>query len=160
MAGRPPKYETPEEMQRIIDLYFLACKVHQTGNTDLLKPCSDEDLWIINDIDDGHPTISGLAYTLGMSTEALRNYEAKEEFLATVKKAKQRVEMYLAQNLFGANVTGVIFNLKNNHGWKDKTEQAIDLTSAGKPVNNWTMVGVPAGGEPAKTPEPDSDQAE
>jgi len=28
-AGRPPKYETPEEMQGIIDLYFLACRVHQ-----------------------------------------------------------------------------------------------------------------------------------
>jgi hypothetical protein len=94
-AGRPPKYNTPEEMQEVIDKYF------------------DE-----NDI----YTVSGLAYELDMSTEALRNYEAKDEFLATVKKAKQRVEISLEKRLASNAVAGSIFNLKNNFGWKDKTE--------------------------------------
>jgi len=127
-AGRPPKYKTPEEMQKIIDLYFFACRVHQDGNTDRLSDCTEEELSIINDIEDIVPTISGLAYTLGMSTEALRNYEDKEEFLVTVKRAKQRVEMSLEQRLAGTAVTGSIFSLKNNFGWKDKVE--TDHTSS------------------------------
>ena len=102
-AGRPPKYKTPEEMQEVIDNYF--------------ESLSDEE----------KPTISGLAYMLHMSTEALRNYEQKDEFLVTVKEAKQRVEMALEQHLFGTAVTGAIFNLKNNFGWKDKSE--IDSTN-------------------------------
>lgn len=121
-AGRPPKYNTPEEMQRIIDLYFLACKAHQAESAEMLEKLSDEDLLIINGIDDVFPSISGLAYTLDMSTEALRNYEDKGEFLATVKRAKQRVEMSLEQRLAGTAVTGSIFSLKNNFKWKDKTE--------------------------------------
>lgn len=127
-AGRPPKYSDPEEMQHIIDLYFLACRVHTTGKTELLEDLNNDDLQVINDIDDVVPTISGLAYTLGMSTEALRNYQDKEGFLATVKRAKQRVEMSLEQRLAGTAVTGSIFSLKNNFGWKDKTE--VDTTSS------------------------------
>lgn len=132
--GRPPKYNSPEEMQRIIDLYFLACRVHQTEDAGLLAGLEAEDLWTINDIEDVVPTVSGLAYTLGMSTEALRNYEEKDDFLATVKRAKQRVEMSLEQRLAGSAVTGAIFNLKNNFGWKDKTE--TDVTSDGKAIIN------------------------
>ena len=127
-AGRPPKYETPEEMQRIIDLYFLACRVHQTGDVALMSDCSEDDLLIINYIDDYVPTVSGLAYTLGMTTEALRNYEAKDQFLVTVKRAKQRIEKHLEQRLDGNNPTGTIFNLKNNFGWKDKSETSAEIT--------------------------------
>jgi len=128
-AGRPPKYDNPEDMQRIIDLYYLACRCHQADNPNMLIELPDEDLLVINDIVDVVPTISGLAYTLGMSTEAFRNYEQKDDFLATVKKAKQRVEMSLEQRLAGNAVTGSIFSLKNNFGWKDKTETDINLNS-------------------------------
>lgn len=123
--GRPPKYKTPEEMQYIIDLYFLACRVHREDDVSLLEHINDEGLRIINEIEDIVPTISGLAYTLGMSTEAFRNYEQKDDFLATVKRAKQRVEMSLEQRLAGNAVTGSIFSLKNNFGWKDKTETEL-----------------------------------
>jgi hypothetical protein len=121
-AGRPPKYETPEQMQRLIDLYFLACRVHQTEKAELLEELPIEDLEIVNDIECIYPTISGLAYTLDMTTEGLRNYGTKDDFSATVKRAKQRVEMSLEQRLAGNAVTGSIFSLKNNFGWKDKTE--------------------------------------
>ena len=142
-AGRPPKYETPEEMQSIIDLYYLACRVHQTDNAELLIDLDDEQLLIVNYIEDVTPSISGLAYTLGMSTESFRRYGTEgyndnPEFCATVKRAKQRVEMSLEQRLASNSVTGSIFSLKNNFGWKDKTE--TDITSGGKPVKNeWHM---------------------
>jgi hypothetical protein len=121
-VGRPPKYKTPEEMQRIIDLYFLACRVHTDGDASRLADLSEDELLIINDIVDEVPTISGLAYTLDMTTQAFRDYEKKDEFLCTVKKAKQRVEMSLEQRLANPACTGSIFSLKNNFGWKDKTE--------------------------------------
>jgi hypothetical protein len=130
-AGRPLKYKTPELMQTTIDLYFLACRVHQEMAADIedatsrLSGLTDDEMLIVNGIEDTFPSISGLAYTLGMSTEALRNYEQKDEFLATVKRAKQRVEMSLEQRLSGKAVVGSIFSLKNNFGWKDKTEQEI-----------------------------------
>lgn len=97
--ARPLKYTSPEDMQADIDAYF--------------GRCTDED----------PPTISGLAYHLDMTTESLRNYENRDEFFATVKKAKQRVEMALEKKLLGnTQCTGAIFNLKNNFGWKDKQE--------------------------------------
>jgi len=142
-AGRPPKYEKPEEMQRIIDLYFLACRAHQTGDDDasvkLLSDCSDDDLLIINDIVDIVPAMSGLAYTLGMSTRAFREYKNKNEFLPTVKAARQRVEMSLEQRLAGHAVTGAIFNLKNNFEWKDKTETALTGPNGG-PIETKTLM--------------------
>ena len=127
-AGRPPLYKTPEEMQRIIDLYYFAIKNREMGEDEIKSMLSEkEDAELVMSIDDIVPTVSGLAYVLGMTTEAFRNYEQKDEFLATVKKAKQRVEMSLEQRLAGNAVTGSIFNLKNNFGWKDKTEQDINL---------------------------------
>lgn len=138
-AGRPPKYNTPEEMQRIIDLYFMACRAHQTEQTEKLDSLDEEEKQIVDDIEDFFPTVSGLAYTLGMSTEALRNYGEKDDFLATVKRAKQRVEMSLEQRLAGQAVTGSIFSLKNNFGWKDKTESEVSGPD-GKPIETkWTI---------------------
>ena len=133
-VGRPPKYKNSEEMQSLIDLYYLACRVHRTDNSELLIGLDEESLLIVNDIEDVVPTISGIAYLLGMTTQAFRDYEKKDEFLCTVKEAKQRVEMSLEQRLAGTAVTGSIFSLKNNFGWKDKVEQ--DITSGGKPIKN------------------------
>lgn len=114
-TGRPPKYKTAKQMQDVIDDYFLT------------------DAYI--DMGDGQkiyaPTVSGLAYRLGMSTEALRKYEDKDAFVVTVKRAKQRIEIALEQRLHGQAVTGTIFNLKNNFGWKDKREQEFSGPGGG-----------------------------
>ena len=137
IGGRPPKYETPELMQADIDRYFDDCRKNY--------------LWLEHDGDqpenaiteDIRPIVSGLAYVLDMSTESLRRYEMKDNFRATVKKAKQRIEMALEQNLYGQAVTGTIFNLKNNFGWKDKSEQALTGPDGG-PIETKTLqvVGV------------------
>ena len=97
-VGRPLKFTSPEELQERIDDYFE------------------------NIPDDEKPIISGLAYHLDVCTDTLRNYESKDGFFATIKKAKQRVEMSLEQSLNGNSVTGSIFSLKNNFGWVDKYE--------------------------------------
>jgi hypothetical protein len=92
-------------MQIKIDSYFAECFANE-------KP----------------PTVSGLAYALGMSRQALCDYSHKDQFLDTLKKARQRVEIALEERLDAAAPAGAIFNLKNNFGWKD--QQAVDLSSA------------------------------
>lgn len=100
MTGRPHKYENVEDMERAIEEYFMRCDT------------------------DGLPyTVSGLALALGMTRETLLRYEEKDSFSDTIKKAKQKIEEYVETRLFVSGIaTGVIFNLKNNFGWKDKQE--------------------------------------
>ena len=98
--GRPPKFYNSDDMQKIIESYF------DQFDTRLIK--SNRVM----------PTMSGLAQALGMDRRTLLNYSKRSEFSRTVKRAKQRVEMALEKALYGKNVKGVIFNLKNNFGWK------------------------------------------
>lgn len=100
-GGRPLKYESAEAMQKDIDKYFAEC---------------DEK---------GKPyTVSGLAYALGTNRQTLINYEDKSGFIDTIKSAKAKIERFNEEMLYSKDVstTGVIFNLKNNYGWKDKQE--------------------------------------
>lgn len=98
--GRPRLYETPEQMQEAIDTFFAMCEA-----------------------DNAKPTIAGLCYSLGFDDRhALQEYAKYDGFSATVKKARLRIEAFLEQKLFENNVTGVIFNLKNNFGWEDRNK--------------------------------------
>lgn len=105
--SRPPKYDTPEAMAEDLEVYFTKCEV-----------------------DKEFPTITGLAMALDMSTEALRMYQEKDAFLATIKRAKQRVELAWEQRLLAPG-SGPIFWLKNNAGWRDKTESEITAKVTG-----------------------------
>lgn len=99
-GGRPPKYKTKEEIQVLIDNYFKQC-----------------------DLNNEPYTVTGLALSLDMSRQDLINYSKKDEFVDTIKKAKMRVENYLEKRLINdSSCTGIIFNLKNNYGWRDKQE--------------------------------------
>lgn len=117
-SGRPRKYETPEEMQKIIDDYFLECEATKEV-----------------------PTISGLAFALDMSRKSLLDYEnsdsrgclknvdpdMRENFSHTIKRAKAFIHSRYEQALFSKNsVTGAIFTLKNNCGWVDRVEQVVE----------------------------------
>jgi hypothetical protein len=72
------------------------------------------------------PTITGLALALDFDSRAglLYYQDEKPEFLATIKRAKGRVEEAMERELINRNgsVTGLIFNLKNNFAWKDAQE--------------------------------------
>ena len=121
-AGRPPKFNTPEEMQKAIDAFYKE---------------SQDNEWPL--------TISGLALTLGMTRQSLCRYAEKDAFSDTVKTAKAKVEADVERRLLsGGAATGAIFWLKNNANWKDKTEQ--DHTSSDGSMTPKTVVlkGVPA----------------
>lgn len=107
-SGRPLKYKSVKAMQEDIDNYFAEC---------------DEN---------GKPyTVSGLAYALGTNRQTLLNYEEKEDFFDTIKSAKAKIELFNEEMLYNKDVstTGVIFNLKNNYGWKDKQEIEAEVNS-------------------------------
>lgn len=105
--SRPKKYNKVEDMQQDISNYFKYC-------------------------DDKHKpyTVSGLAFALDMTRQSLLNYEEDDEFFDTIKRAKAKIEQFAEECLFmGSNTAGVIFNLKNNYGWKDKQEIEAEVNS-------------------------------
>lgn len=109
-GGRPPFYQTVEELQERINEYWDYIK------GDLEHPDPKQRRW------PEHPTITGLALYLGFtSRQAILNYQEKEEFVDAIKEAKLRVEAAYEQALFGKNAAGPIFALKN-FNWTDKQE--------------------------------------
>lgn len=122
-GGRPPYFESAEQMQTLIDAYFEECNgkpfLDEDGN-----PMRNKYGKIIRD--DRRPyTITGLALALGFtSRQALLNYEGKEEFVDTIRRAKSRVERYAEERLYdkdGSN--GAKFSLANNFkGWSEKQQ--------------------------------------
>ncbi|MED4229483.1 terminase small subunit [Neobacillus cucumis] len=111
-GGRPLKFQSVEEMQEAILNYFAEC-----------------------DKNDIPYTVTGLALALDTSRKVLIEYQGKDEFSNTIKRAKLMCENYAERHLFvgKSGVTGAIFSLKNNYGWVDqqviKNESSIDNLS-------------------------------
>ena len=102
-VGRPMKFKSVKELQEKIDAYFAKTPLHEQ-------------------------TITGLALFLGTSRETLCDYQARDKYSDTIKKAKLRVE-------HACELVGVergrpfdIFRLKNM-GWKDKQESDVNLSA-------------------------------
>ena len=104
-GGRPLKFKTAKELQSKIDDFFDQCSIN-------------EDI----------PTITGLAVALKTNRQTLVNYSQKEQFVDTINGAKAKIEAGIQQlALKGlSNPALSIFTLKNNYGWKDKTEVEQD----------------------------------
>lgn len=129
-AGRPYNYKTKEELQKAIDAYFDSCFEEQwIKNKDGWEQVLDHNGNAV--VEQVRPfTITGLGLHLGLCRQALLNYEGRQEFMDTIKRAKQKIENYAEEQLFqncNKNAQGVMFNLKNNYGWKDKTEQELTV---------------------------------
>ena len=127
--GKPLMFKTPEILEAKINAYFDYCdnfeidvpiykKGVQVGTAKEKKPKKY--------------TIAGLARWLDCDRRTLVDYTEREEYLPTLKRAKLRIEEQLEEALYGNSVTGIIFNLKNNYGWKD--EKNLDHTTKGKEI--------------------------
>lgn len=75
-----------------------------------------------------------LPYSRQRYSEWATQFKENDEISDTIKRIDDILESRVnTAGLKGkANSTIVIFNLKNNYGWRDKTEQ--DVTSGGKPI--------------------------
>ncbi len=108
--GKPLAYKTIEALQQAIDLYFETDAFIDMG----MKDGEEVKMYA--------PTMAGLALSLGVDRKTLVNYSHREEYFLAIKKARAKVEVALEQRLYGNNITGIIFNLKNNFAWADKQE--------------------------------------
>lgn len=125
--GRTPKYKSPKQMQKAIDAYFEKC------NGVMLT--DDEGKAVLDKygapiyLNSHPPTVTGLALALGFTgRQALLNYQAKENFVDTVTRAKSRIEQYTEERLFDRDgVQGAKFSLVNNFsGWREKGANPAD----------------------------------
>lgn len=144
--GRPLKFKTIKELDEAIKRYFAG--LYEPLYDAWGKPLKDEkgkQRMIKTEV----ATITGLAVALGTTREILINYERGlhdgraedledwqneeneqiKDFSNTVKEAKLRIYADTEQQLYKGKPIGAIFSLKNNYGWRDKTEvETRDLT--------------------------------
>lgn len=111
-AGRPLKFETAKILEEKLNEYF--------DNT-------PEEEW----------TITGLALTLDTSRKVLCEYNEKDEFSNTIKRAKLRIENGYEKDLKKHGRAGTIFALKN-FDWRDKQE--TDITTQGEKIQSGVII--------------------
>ena len=123
-SGRNLKIKDEEELKQRIDAYFSSCfspQLDKHGN-----PIIDKNGNIM--MYQSRPfTMTGLADSLDISRETLRQYEGKGQFKEIIERAKRKCEVYAEERLFDKDgVNGAKFNLINNYeGWKEKQENEI-----------------------------------
>lgn len=128
-AGRPKKYGSKKALADAIDRYFrsisrtIHAKDAKTG-----KPIYNDDgepIMITQYIKP--PTVSALCLYLGIDRATWFRYcdgQLHPEFESVTAKTKERIEAYLEEQLLTRErgVQGVIFNLQNNYGWRQRQE--------------------------------------
>lgn len=112
-AGRPKKY-TKKGLEKAVEEYFSS-----------ISRDADGEVWAAEY--KRPPTVSGLCLYLGIDRSTWQNYADRElhpEFQEITAYAKMRMEAYLEEQLLTRekNVQGLIFNLQNNYGWREKRE--------------------------------------
>lgn len=112
-AGRPKKY-TKKGLEKAVEGYFASISKDADGEAwaaEYKRP----------------PTVGGLCLYLGIDRSTWQNYadgRLHPELQEITAYARMRMEAYLEEQLLTRekNVQGLIFNLQNNYGWREKRE--------------------------------------
>lgn len=119
----------------------LTAKVHEEARR-YLREFSSEEFG-----NQAIPTLEGLAFHLGVSRKTLYNWEADAEFLHTLDKLRSAQAMLVLnggiRGTYNATIAKLI--LSTNHGYAEKSEGTVDVTSKGE-----KMPGAVDGAEIAK----------
>lgn len=143
-VGRPPKYETAEDLQVAIEDYF------ENGvNKRQIKVRNGKDYEVV---EIPVPTITGLVLHCGFADRAsFYDLEKQDKFSHTIKKARTFIEKEYEEILQTTGNTGAIFALKN-FGWKDRHE--IDHSgNLPQPLLLNIVKDVPANDSPQENPQ-------
>lgn len=124
------EYKDPGHLQAGIYEYFKACKTNREWRrpTDSQIDKAIEEDRILNveppDLctDDKHPSIIGLCVALRICENTLIKYGQSDDFMSTVKEAKNEIQSYNVQIGYTGACQFTQFVLKNNFNWKDKRE--------------------------------------
>ena len=85
-GGRPLLFKSPEELQEKIEAYFDKCDNRRVEKF----AASTGKIAVVHEPEPY--TIAGLAVALKCDPDTIRRYGKKEEFYATIKAAKARIE--------------------------------------------------------------------
>lgn len=102
-VGRPLKFKSVQELEEKIEAYF-----------------KDRD-------DNNMPyNVTSLAIWLDTTRETLIDYEMKDQYSYTIKKAKRKILSWKEDQLYrkSGQIAGIIFDLKNNYSdiYKDRVD--------------------------------------
>ena len=121
LGGRPALFNSDEDLQSAIDKYFkkgVHKRMVEIGKGDAKQI-----------IEIPVPTITGLCYYLGFeSRQSFYDYEKREGFSYTIKRARLFIEKEYEEQLQIGNTVGAIFALKNM-GWMDSQKMDMSITN-------------------------------
>ena len=130
--GRPLSIKKASDLEALIEKYFSSISYRE--------PVKDACGAIRTDIDGeivertvyiSPPDVMSLCLFLGITDSTWENYSNPEkhpDFAPICKRTRMRMEAYLREVLVTrekGSLQGVIFNLQNNYGWRDK--KTVDL---------------------------------
>lgn len=138
VAGRPRKYATATAFQNAVNRYFLrtsrvvgVTEQVPTGRFDQHGHMICEERTVKNQLGETatrveylqKPSVAAICTEIGISRDTWNEYERREGYDAVCAAAKLEIERYLVERLgSGKGDSGVMFNLKQNYGWKDRME--------------------------------------
>lgn len=123
-AGRPKKY-TRKSLEKAVKEYFNSISFTQKAVDQFGEEiCNDAGEPITYRAFIRPPSISALCLYLGIEKRTWANYAEDPDMAPVVEHTKAQVEAYLEEQLTirEKGVQGIIFNLQNNYGWKNKQE--------------------------------------
>jgi hypothetical protein len=114
--ARPRKIESPEALQQAFDEYMEHCAT-------FTKSVLSNSGKLVDVPTPRVPTVGEFCRFIKMERHTLDEYALREGFSATIKSIHAQIHDAKQIALLNGegNTTGIIFDLKCNHGWKDKT---------------------------------------
>jgi hypothetical protein len=115
------KFQTVEELQKIIDDYFDWC-----DNRMKKQLVKDQSGAYLMDVPSPRPyTVEGISAWLGVERQTVLNYEKKpgyEQYFDTIRDAKRKILADLMERGLDKTSDGSMskFNLINNYGFSDQ----------------------------------------
>ena len=148
--GAPKKYDA-KKLDKAVKKYFRSISREKTltekratGQKDKMGHMIFEDVEILNALGKPMtvteylvpPTVGGLSDFLGIHRDTWNDYcnhEKHPEFSDTTTYAQGRIHAYLEQEMLtrqGKDLKGVLFNLENNFGYKERLEVVNDTVES------------------------------
>lgn len=110
---KPLRFATPEDLKKEIDAYFDKCEKEN-------RPM----------------TYAGLAYALDIDRQTLYNYAKRDAYFDTIKRARDRVQAYVEEQIITRGNAGTIFYAKN-YGYNDRQEVDVNHSNFSDVLNDF-----------------------
>ena len=113
--GRPKIFETPEALQKAFDQYMGWCAAYT-------RPTLNNKGGITEVPAPRIPTVGDFCEYHKIDRRTLYEYDQRPDYSDTIKSIQERILERKHNALLNGegNTTGLIFDLKCNHGWRDK----------------------------------------